>query len=171
MATRDTRDRVQLLVNAYCESLVGVFALHLPGVADAVRTHAPRMTVESSYSGEHVNLHADAVVNGLDRSGPRMVTLVDQITAVFVAGMWDILMSHAHYQEIATNPDIQFFRHLRNACGHDGSWNFDELKHPAVWREKELCLELSGAKVFGGLLKHGDVILLMKDIDSKYFDK
>jgi hypothetical protein len=168
--SRDTRNRAHLLLGAYVDSLVGAFALHLPKVADIVRAHAPEMTVESSYSGEHVNLHADVVVNDLVRSGPRMITLVDQITAAFVAGMWDTLKSHAHYDQIATNADIQFFKHLRNACGHDGRWNFPELRHRAAWRDKELGSEHSGSKVFGGLLKHGDVILLMTDIDSRYFE-
>jgi hypothetical protein len=171
MKSRDSRIRSQLLLNAYVESLVGAFALHLPGVGDIVRAHAPLITVDSSYPSEPLNLHADAVINDLVRSGPRMTTLVDQITAAFIAGMWDILQFHAHYEQIATNPDVQFFRHLRNACGHDGSWNFGYLKHRAAWRDKELLSEQSGLKVFGGLLKHGDVMLLMKDIDSKYFDQ
>jgi hypothetical protein len=79
--------------------------------------------------------------------------------------------SHVHYDSIATNPDIQFFRHLRNACGHDGRWNFNELKHPAIWRDKELHMNLVGSVVFGGLLKHGDVVFLFTDIDKKCFEQ
>lgn len=171
MKARDTRSGAPLLLNAYTDSLVGAFALHLPGVAEIVRAHAPQMTVQSSYSGQHVNLHADAVVDDLVRSGPQMTTLVDQITAAFVAGMWDTLQSHAHYGRIAINADVQFFKHLRNACGHDGCWNFSDLKHRAAWRDKDLGPEHSGVKVFGGLLKHGDVILLMMDVGSGYFEQ
>lgn len=169
--SRDTRTRAQLLLNAYIEALVGVFALRLPIVDTVVKAHAPKMTVESSYDGEHVNLHADAVVSDLDFSGEKIKTTIDQITTAFVAAMWDTLTSHAHYDAISTKPDIQFFRHLRNACGHDGRWNFKELKHRAAWRDKELSMSHVGFLVFGGLLKHGDVVLLFIDIDKKYFEQ
>jgi len=129
------------------------------------------MTIKSSYDGEHINLHADAVVAELKLSGPSIVTTIDQISAVFVAATWDTLTSHAHYDVIATNPDIQFLRHLRNACGHNGRWNFSELKHPAIWRDKELRMNHVGLVAFGGLLKHGDVMLLLTDIDMKYFEQ
>jgi hypothetical protein len=169
--SRDTRTRAQLLLNAYIEALVGVFALRLPTVDVVVKAHAPQMTVESSYDGEHINLHADAVVSDLEFSGTAITTTVDQITAAFVAAMWDTLTSHAHYDAISTKPDIQFFRHLRNACGHDGRWNYKELKHPAIWRDKELNMGHVGSLVFGGLLKHGDVVLFFIDIDKKYFEQ
>jgi hypothetical protein len=55
--------------------------------------------------------------------------------------MWDTLISHANYDAISTRAEVQFFRHFRNACGHDGSWNFLELKYRAAWRDKELGLE------------------------------
>jgi hypothetical protein len=46
-----------------------------------------------------------------------------------------------------------------------------ELKHPAIWRDKELHMNLVGSVVFGGLLKHGDVVLLFTDIDQKCFER
>jgi hypothetical protein len=168
--TRDTRVRAQHLLNAYIDALVGIFALRLPGVADIVRTHAPEMTVVSSYPGSDLILQAQRVVDECKRSGTELKTSVDQITAAFVAAMWDTLTAHAHYDTIATEPEIQFFRHLRNACGHNGCWNFKELKHPARWRDKELTLNHSVEAVFQGLLKHGDVALLFVDIDKNYFE-
>lgn len=169
MGGADTRSDARLLIDAYSESLVGVFALRLPGVADTVRTLAPKMTVESSYDGEHVNLHAAEIVSDVALSGPTIRATIDQISRAFAASMWELLKSHAHFVEIEAEPDIQFFRHVRNACGHDGRWNFPELKRPAVWRDKQLTLAEIGAPVFGGLLKHGDLMLLMIDIDRKYF--
>lgn len=65
---------------------------------------------------------------------------------------------------------LQFFRHLRNACGHTGNWNFQELKHPAQWRDKRLMLEHIGQPVFGEFFKHGDLALLVLDIDKRYFE-
>jgi len=169
--SRDPRNRARLLLDAYIESLVGIFALRLPTVRDAVILQAPKITVESSYNGEHVNLHADVVVQEVQTSGPAISATVDQITSAFVAAMWDTLLSHAHYDSIATNPEIQFFRHLRNACGHNGRWNFSDLRHPAIWRDKKLRMEHVGEQVFGKLLKHGDVVLLFTDIDRKYFEQ
>jgi len=169
--SRDTRKRAQLLVNAYIEALVGVFALRFPTVQFTVRAHAPEMTIMSSYEGEHVNLLSQKVVDEIHSTGAELTTTVNQITSAFVAAMWDTLTSHAHYDAIATKPEVQFFRHLRNACGHDGNWNFSELKHSAKWRDKELKLEHSGSPVFNGLLKHGDVVLLFMDIDRKYFEQ
>jgi len=128
------------------------------------------MCVESSFEGEHINLNSEAIVDACEWSGPKIMTCIDQLTGAFVAAMWDTLKSHSNYAAISTMPEIQFFRHLRNACGHDGKWNFTVLNHPAVWRDKELKQEHSGSKVFGGMLKHGDVVLLVIDIDRKYFN-
>lgn len=169
--TRDTRTRAHLLLNAYIDALVGIFALRLPGVADIIRTHAPEMAVMSSYPGSALILQAQRVVDECKLSGPELNTSVEQITVAFVAAMWDTLTAHANYDTIATEPEVQFFRHVRNACGHNGCWNFNELKHPARWRDKELTLSHSGKPVFQGVLKHGDVALLFIDIDKKYFEQ
>jgi hypothetical protein len=168
---RDTRSRAGLLVNAYVEALVGLFALRLEEVKSTVRRHAPEMTVMSSYDGQHVNLDARRVVDELGASGPEVTTAVEQITAAFVAAMWDLLTSHANYEQISIAPEVQFFRHLRNACGHDGRWNLIELKHPAAWRDKVLSVGHSGQAVFDRFLKHGDVLLLFMDIDRAYFQQ
>lgn len=169
--TRDTRNRARLLINAYTEALVGIFVLRLHPVQDAVRTHSPEMTVESSYDGEHLNLHARRIVDEIQSHGPEVIVTVEQVTSAFVTAMWDTIISHAHYDLIATKPEIQFLRHLRNACGHDGHWNFDKLKHPAEWRDKKLQLKDAGSPVFNRMLKHGDVMLLFIDIDRKYFEQ
>ena len=169
--SRDTRIRASQLVNAYIDALVGLFALQIEAVKKIVRSHAPEMTVMTSYDGEHVNLEARRVVDELRTSGPEIVTAVEQTTSAFVTAMWDLLKSHAHYDRISTEPEIQFFRHLRNACGHDGRWNFSELNNPASWRDKHLALSDSGQTVFNRKLKHGDVVLLFIDIDRKYFQQ
>lgn len=96
---------------------------------------------------------------------------MEQITSIFVAAMWDLLRSHANYESIATEPEIHFFRHLRNACGHDGRWNFSELKYEASWRDRSLSPDLIGEPVFGPVLNHGDPMLLFIDIDRKYFEQ
>lgn len=166
---RDTRSLAKLLTDAYVEVLVGLFSLRIPAVQNAVRSFEAEMTVLSSYDGEHIILQSRRVVDEARASGAEVVATMNQATAAFVTLMWDLLKNHAHYERISTEPEIQFFRHLRNACGHNGLWNFAELKHPARWRDKELTMHHRNLPVFEGLLKHGDVVLLFIDIDLKYF--
>lgn len=167
----DTRSRARVLIDAYIEALVGLFALRLRSVQEAIRKDAPEMSVLSSYDGEHIILAAGRVANEAATSGAEIVAAVDQTTSAFVAAMWDLLTTHTRYDAISTQPEVQFFRHLRNACGHDGRWNFADLKHPARWRDKSLSLNDSGRPVFGSVLKHGDVILIFRDIDRKFFEQ
>lgn len=169
--SRDSRTKTRLLVDAYIEALVGLFALRLEPVKAAVRNHAPEMSVLSSYAGEHIILQAARVVDELTTSNAELKTAVEILTSAFVASMWDLLRSHAHYDKISTQPEIQFFRHVRNACGHDGQWNFSELKNPAEWRGKKLVLTDVGKSIFDSHLKTGDVMLLFIDIDKKYFEQ
>jgi hypothetical protein len=104
--SRDTRTSARLLIDAYIEALVGLFALRLEPVKAAVRSHAPAMSVLSSFEGEHVNLHAAHVVDTLTTSSAELKTAVEILTAAFVARMWDLLRSHARYDKISTEPDI-----------------------------------------------------------------
>lgn len=169
--SRDTSTRAQLLISAYIESLVGIFALRLAPVKSAISAIAPQMTLFSSYEGQHCNLQARRIVEEISTTGIELQTTVNQLTYIFVAAMWETLKQHAHYDLISTKPDIQFFRHLRNACAHDGKWNFTELKYPAIWRDKELKTEHNDKEVFNGVLLHGDILLFFTDIDLKYFEQ
>lgn len=169
--SRDTRTRARILIDAYIETFVGLFALRLEPVKAAVRSHAPEMPVLSSYEVEHINLRAGHIVDTLTTSSSELKTAVEILTTAFVAAMWDLLKSHAHYDKISIEPDIQFLRHLRNACGHDGNWYFTELKNPAEWRDKRLTMADVGKNAFDGNLKAGDVVLLFIDIDRKNFEQ
>jgi len=157
------------LTDAYLEVLVGLFSLRIPAVQNAVRSLEAEMVVQSSYNGEHIILQSRRIVDEARTSGAEIVAAMNQATAAFVTLMWDLLKNHANYERISIEPEIQFFRHLRNACGHNGLWNFTKLKHPARWRDKELTMRHRNLPVFKSLLKHGDVILLFIDIDLKYF--
>jgi hypothetical protein len=168
--SNDTRRETLLLVNALLESLVGVFALRLPDVQAAIRTQAPTMSVDSSYEGSHLILEAAALVNKIKLNGDEIHITVNQIFQVFAVAMWHSLMSHRRYDSIATEPDIQFFKHVRNAAGHDGKWNFKDLRHVARWRDKELTMAHVGQQAFGDFFMHGDLMLLVLDIDKKYFE-
>lgn len=170
--SRDTRVRVNFLIEAYIQSLVGIFALRLPDVQNVILKTAPVISLSSSYDEECCNLEAYRIVNEIHAFGPELQTAITQVTSAFIGAMWDILKTHAHYQIISTRPEIQFFRHLRNACSHDGKWCFKEdLKHPAAWRDKVLTQEHDGKEIYSSLLKHGDILLLFTDIDLAYFEQ
>lgn len=93
-----------------------------------------------------------------------------QINIVFLISAWDLLTETKTYNSIATEPEIQFFRHVRNGCSHDNQFNFDALKHPAKWRDKEITTALKGQTVFPDFIKDGDPLLLLLDINNKYFE-
>ncbi len=129
------------------------------------------MAVASSYPNEAVIIDAKRIVDECKLAGHEIEATLNQISGMFVAAMWDTLVSHANYDKISTEPEVQFFRHLRNACGHDGRWNFSKLSHVAQWRDKELTEAHAGQVVFGGLLTQGDVVVLVTDIDKQYFER
>lgn len=170
--SRDTSQRAHVLRDAYAESLVGLFALRLEPVKAAIRVHAPQMALLSSYEDQALLLQAKTIVDSIPTGfSPELQTAIDILTGSFIAAMWDLLQSHAHYDKISTAPDIQFFRHLRNACGHDGKWNFSKLQHPAEWRHRKLTMGDIGNAAFDSTFRHADVVLLFEDIDHKYFER
>jgi hypothetical protein len=44
------------------------------------------------------------------------------------------------------------------------------LKYPAKWRDKEITMGLVDKAVFPNFMKDGDPILLLIDINNKYYD-
>lgn len=63
----------------------------------------------SSYDGEHINLQLRRVIDEVGTAGEEIVTPINQATAAFVASMWDLLKSHAHYSRISTEPEFNSF--------------------------------------------------------------
>ncbi len=66
------------------------------------------------------------------------------------------------------HPELEFFRHLRNAASHGGTWSFrgDEPARPASWRGRQLTAGLQGKRVFDANLKPGDFMVLLSDIEK-----
>jgi len=100
--SNDTRVQTKLLLDAFLESLVGVFALRIPDVQATIRGQAPTMSVESSYDGQHLILEAAVIVGECKVTGQEIQTTITQIARVFAAAMWDSLLSHSRYDSIAT---------------------------------------------------------------------
>jgi hypothetical protein len=101
--------------------------------------------------------------------------------------MWDILLNHEKYPKICNEPEVQFFRHVRNGCAHDNKFYFksyfdkktqklvEEPRYKSEWRDKKITQDLKGRPVLGrlveegALLMDGDSILLVYDINNHYF--
>jgi hypothetical protein len=83
--------------------------------------------------------------------------------------MWDILTDTSTFKHVSDEPDIQFFRHIRNGCAHGNQLNFKRLAKPACWRDKTIRQSDAGRTVFPDILKEGDPFLLLLDVNNKYF--
>ena len=171
----DTRYLTLETIDAYLEMVCGVMALRLPLVQRHISADVPEFVLYSSYANEHLVINSLHMMGEMKKEGLKNVKSLDnsinQVNKIFLSSMWDTLKLHKQYQKISTEPDIQYFRHMRNACAHNNTLNFKGLKYPAKWREREIKQEDSGSKIFPGFLSGGDVMLLMMDIDKKYFEQ
>lgn len=66
------------------------------------------------------------------------------------------------------HPELEFFRHLRNAASHGGMWNFcdDEPSRPASWRGRILSNSLQDKRIFDANLKPGDLLVFLADVEK-----
>ncbi len=83
--------------------------------------------------------------------------------------MWGVLQDTKTYSSISTQPMIQFFRHVRNACAHTGNFNFTKLQQPAKWRDKEITAAQFRQDLFPKFMMDGDVLLLVLDVNAQFF--
>jgi len=173
--SRDTRLIAQEYIDAYLEMVFSAMAMRIPEVHQYLTKNFPEASVTSSYEGQHLNIRASIILEEIAREGltkPKSLRRsFDQINGIFIGAMWDVLCSHRDYDRISTEPEIQFFRHVRNACAHSGMFNFSELRHPATWRDKEITMELVGHPIFPDFLADGDPVLLLLDINNLYFQQ
>ena len=161
------------LLDAYLETIVALMALRVPEVQDAVlNALPPEVVVSSSYDGESLIIPVAGMLTSIRAEGfDEVKTLqqsVRQANWIFLGAMWDVLKRHPSFKEIEMEPDIEFFRHVRNAASHGGHLNFPSLRAPATWRDKEIAESMSGIPVFPDLLKDGDPVLLVLDVDKRY---
>jgi len=65
--------------------------------------------------------------------------------------------------------EFDFFRHLRNACGHGNKFTFNDKTTglPAKWRGAKINKELEGQYAVFGLAGIPDIIVLLKDIENR----
>ncbi len=66
------------------------------------------------------------------------------------------------------HPELEFFRHLRNAASHGGVWNFrgNEPSRQASWRGRQLSNVLNGGRLFDVNLRPGDLLVFLSDVEK-----
>ena len=161
------------MYEVYLEIYLACLALRVPEVQTILEMKYPSVGIESSYQDQAVQPNVKKIITmikGQGSSKPKSLrTAFTEINKIFLISTWEILKETATYKKIDTQPDIQFYRHIRNGCAHDNRFNFDELKYPAEWRDKTITIALKGTSVIPDFIKDGDPLLLLIDITNKYF--
>lgn len=69
------------------------------------------------------------------------------------------------------HPELEFFRHLRNAASHGGVWTFRQNEptpnRRAEWRGREITPQLQGRPIWDANIKEGDVLIMLWDIEQR----
>ncbi len=124
------------------------------------------------------------------REYPALEIVPQEVKDMFDAGGFGLggvtdslayMLVNAAYETVADNyrntqwlslrqkhPELEFFRHLRNAASHGGVWTFrgDEPSRPAEWRGRKLTKSLEGKRLFDADLKPGDLLVLLSDVEK-----
>ena len=173
MKSNDTSLIARETIDAYLEMVLGIMTLHISQVQDFLIPNLPEASVKSSYPREDLIINVVDLLNDFKKEGLKDIKSLQnsfkQVNRVFLLAMWDILCSHKNYDSICNKPEIQFFRHIRNGCAHNNQLNFAAIDKVAKWRDKEITNSDKNKNVFPDMLKDGDPILLVIDINNKYF--
>jgi hypothetical protein len=67
------------------------------------------------------------------------------------------------------SPEFEFLRHIRNAGSHRNKFHFSpkEPTSPASWGGATIEHRLNGTECFGTFIGTGDILYLLKDIETK----
>lgn len=173
MKSNDTSSAAREMIDVYLEMILGSMALRIPHIQNFLITDFPEASVKSSYPNKDLIIKVTDLLNGFKKEGLEDIKSLQnsfkQINRIFLLAMWDILSNHKDYDHICDEPEIQFFRHIRNGCAHGNQLNFKTIDKTTKWRDKEITDLDKNKSVFPYMLKDGDPILLMTDINNKYF--
>ena len=163
--------------DTYIELIFAMMCVRHPKLHVPILKVVPGVQVASSYvvNGQKQDLciPAEGIISGFKKEGLTNVQSMKQgfyhVNSMFLISMWAILAETSIFKNISKEPEIQFFRHVRNGCAHGNRFNFKQLSYPAQWRDKAIRAENNGKPVFPNILKEGDPMLLLVDINNKYF--
>lgn len=163
------------VVDAHLQTLVALMAVRMPAVRDAIRDKLPpEFVVPSSYEGESLVIAVRGVLRSMEAEGldniQSLRRSIRQANWILLNAMWEILTQHPRFKELEPEPVIRFFRLVRNASSHGGRIDkLDALKHgPARWRDKEITRSMEGVRVFPDVLRDGDPLVLVQDIERQF---
>ena len=174
MKSGDTSLIARNTIDAYLEMILGIMALRVPEMQQFLISNTPEVSVESSYVNESLIIRVVDILSDFRKEGLKDVKSLQnsfrQVNSIFLLAMWDILCSHSNYDRICNQPEVQFFRHIRNGCAHDNKLNFSTIDKVAKWRDKEISDKDKNKNVFPDILRDGDPLLLVVDINNTYFN-
>lgn len=164
--------------NTYIELVFSMMCIRHPKLHSAILELVPGVQVASSYvidgHKQDLCIPTNGIIGSFQKEGLNDVQSLKRcfyhVNSMFLVAMWDILTETSTFKNIVDEPDVQFFRHVRNGCAHGNQLNFDSLHKPAVWRDKTISSSDSGRPVFPDILKDGDPSLLLGDINNSYFE-
>jgi len=165
--------------DTYIELVFSIMCVRHPSLHKEILKHVPGVQVVSSYvideNKQDLCIPTQGIIDGFKAEGLTNVNSLKQgflhVNSMFLVSMWALLTDIENFEKISKEPDIQFFRHIRNGCAHGNMFNFTNLKYAAKWRDKTISESNKGKTVFPELLKEGDPFLLLLDINNKYFLK
>jgi len=161
----------------YLELTFSMMCVRHPNLHNPILKEIPGVTVASSCAvqgkKQDINIPTKGIIDGFKKEGLTDVQSLKQgfyhVNSMFLISMWAILTETQNFNNISREPEIQFYRHVRNGCAHGNMFNFTKLRYPAKWRNKEIVAANSGQSVFPDVLKDGDPIFLLVDINNKFF--
>ena len=173
----DARFITKEIIDAYIEMSFSILSVRFPPLHDHLLNLLPGVQITSSCKingkTQDLNIPTPSMIDGYKKDGLEAPKLLrasfTQVNSMFIIAMWAVFVEMDQFKDISKEPDVQFFRHVRNGCAHGNCLNFKRLDHEAKWRDKILGAEHRETPVFPNLLKDGDPILMMTDINNRYF--
>ena len=173
----DARFITRETIDAYIEMTFAIMSVRFPPLHSHLLSLLPGVQISSSYQingkAQDLCIPTPSMIDGFRKDGHESPKLLrasfTQVNSMFIVAMWAALVEMDQFKEISKEPDVQFFRHVRNGCAHGNYLNFKNLHFKAKWRDKTIGPEHRETPVFPDLLKDGDPILMITDINNLYF--
>ncbi len=111
---------------------------------------------------------------GFNKTTPLFSKSLINFFRVFTIAVKDVIWEEADFKRLLNKPELQFLRHLRNACAHNNKfyWGNGRLREktlksfPTIWRGKKINKEIEGKSLFFEFLTPGDLFILLADISA-----
>lgn len=93
---------------------------------------------------------------------------------IFIIAAKDIIWYEPDFQSLLQKDELQFLRHIRNACAHSNKFYFGRGKQrketlkklPISWRGKTIEEKIESQKLLPDFIGPGDLFILLEDISK-----